>query len=179
MSSNALDDLLPIREILNAGTVLAFAAKLDFASGFTITTTQDTDPTTGLPVVTMHVTAVGAVAAHIGALGMRDANFAVAETSGEVYVGSDTAFAADRTLTLPAAPGTMMRVTWADECVTANGSLAAHDLVIDGNGKNIQAGGTGGTGGNITAATYRAQFGAWGAGAAIELVFNGTMWKVV
>ncbi len=116
---------------------------------------------------------------HSGVGGMNDADFAVAETSGDVYIGSGTAFSADRKLTLPAAPTPGMKITWADECVTAGGSLAAHNLIVDGNGSQVQSGGTDQTGGIVNASTYTATMNAWPPGSTLSLFFNGTFWKVL
>ena len=176
--SNALDDLLPIREIDLAGSKQPFASKLDFAAGFTTSTTTDSD--TGAQ--TIHVTA-GSASVHSGSSGatpgMNDANFAVTETSGETYVGSGTQFTADRTLTLPASPGKGQKVTWADECTTAGGSLLNHNLIVNGNGAQVQSGGTDQTGGITNASTYTATKNAWPPGSTITLLFNGTLWKVI
>ncbi len=104
---------------------------------------------------------------------MHDANYAVAETSGDVSVGSDTAFTLDRTLTLKSAASVGMRVTWYDEAVTTP-SLNAHNLVValDGAG-NIQRR-------NANAATLTLGLGDLGGGGSITFEkVSATLWKAL
>ena len=109
-----------------------------------------------------------------------DAGLTIVATSGWVYVYSTAAFTLDRTLTLPVStsnPAAGMIVTWSDDATTANGSLASHNLIINGNGNNVQYSTT-------RAATITASLGGSptqvpvGPGGSITLIFNGTYWKV-
>lgn len=70
---------------------------------------------------------------------------------------------ADRTVTLPIAPGVGEVVKVKD----ADGSLGAHNIIVSGNGKNIDG-----------AATYTMSAFPLGAFGAIELVYNGSSWGV-
>lgn len=179
--TNALDGMLPIH-VLQVGGNTQNVSDLDFAAGFNTTTT--TDATTGES--TLHVTVGGATvhsASNSPPNGMGDADFTVTETSGDTYVGASAVFTVDRTLKLPASPGVGQRVIWSDEVpstTNASGALATHNLIVNGNGKQVMSGGTGFEAGNLLAATYTATLAAWGGGGAtITLIFNGTFWKVI
>lgn len=74
-----------------------------------------------------------------------------------------TAMTADRTVTLPVAPiaGEVVKVKDGD------GSLAAHNIIVSGNGKNIDG-----------AATFTMSAFPLGTFGAIELVYNGASWGI-
>ena len=112
------------------------------------------------------ITIVGATFATPHAPG--DANITLSDP-GNSYVGY-TGLTTNRTCFLPAAPTAGQQVTIADE----DGSLATHNVVINGNGKNIVYAGAGAA--TLTFGFSTPPFGAYDA---ITLLYNGTLWKVL
>lgn len=160
MGSNALDDLLPVREIEVSGTVQDFVSKLDLAAGFTTSTT--TDPATGAK--TLHVNA-GSATVH-----EETASYNVSETSGVVYVGIKS-LGADAIVRAPAStapPTAGMQIIVAVE----DASLSSHNVIFDGNGNNVQVG-------NASNTTYTMTKANWGDGGSITFLFTGTIWKAI
>lgn len=104
---------------------------------------------------------------------MHDADYAVTQTSGDTYVGSDTAFTANRTLTLKSSAAVGSRVTWYDEA-TGTPSLSVHSLIValDGAG-NVQRK-------NTSASTLSLSLGDVGDGGSIQfLKVSSTLWKAL
>ena len=91
-----------------------------------------------------------------------DSDFAVTETEGWTWIGM-IGLTADRTVTLPAAPvsGEVVAVT------DVLGSLGTHNIIISGNGKNVQG-----------AATYTMSGAQNGGQAAVVLQYDGTHWEI-
>jgi hypothetical protein len=90
-----------------------------------------------------------------------DTNAAVTSSSTAVFMSGLTA---DRTVSLPAAPSTGQEVVVKD----ADGSLAAHNIVVDGNGKLIDG-----------AATYTLNLVQDGLKGSLTVIYNGTSWGIV
>ena len=93
---------------------------------------------------------------------VNDADFAVTETEGWTWIGM-VGLTADRTVTLPAAPvsGEVVAVT------DVLGSLATHNIIINGNGKNVQG-----------AATYTMSGAQNGGQGSVVLQYDGTHWEI-
>jgi len=92
-----------------------------------------------------------------------DANVLVVPTTSDVYVFM-RGLTADRTVTLPAAPATGQIVAVKDE----DGSLAAHSIIIAGNGNTIDG-----------AASYTMTAAQNGVKGSISLLFDGVAWGIV
>jgi len=117
--------------------------------------------------------------------GMHDANYAAPSVHGLAHIACDAQFSADRTLTMPASPNVGDQVDWSDECVTVGGALLNHNLIVNGGGLQVMAGGTDLTGGIALAATYTATKNAWPPGSVFSmrcsLLSDGVtkFWKVM
>jgi len=116
-----------------------------------------------------------------------DAGLTVTATTGWVYIYSTAAFTADRTITLPlstnltsASAGMIVQIS--DDATTTNGSLANHNLIVAGNGNNVQVTYGNGTVTKASSVTFSLGGGAssapLGPGGTIQMIFNGTYWKV-
>lgn len=103
--------------------------------------------------------------------GMGDANFTVTETLGTVWIGTYAVFTAVRSVVLPTSPTAGMTVVWSDEVTSAGGSILNFGVTFNGGTNNVMYGVT-------SASTYTATEAVWGGGSVIQLVFNGTLWKV-
>jgi hypothetical protein len=89
--------------------------------------------------------------------------------AGNSYVGF-SGLSVDRTGFLIATPTPGQTATFADE----DGSLAAHNYIINGNGKNIVFNGAGAA--TLTFGHSTSPFGAYDT---LTIQYNGTFWKVL
>lgn len=155
-----------------AGIAIAAESTINFVSG----ASGVDNPGLTRSDITIFGSGLSGSTIHRGASGMGDANFTVVETGGTDYIGCNAVFTAARSLILPASPGSGQIVMWADENTSVGGAIASFNLVINGNGNQVQ--GPNGTGGVAQGATYNVTDAIWGGGSLIQVLFNGSFWKV-